>query len=407
MGDEAPSYSTLILISCFAGLGCFTAAHMRIPILPLYARSLGVGAMGIGIINSLFMMAAGTLSMPLGIMSDRFGRKRLVLAGILITALSSLFLSWSRNFPQIMIINAFAGLGLGAFTPTMMSFVADFSPLTHRGRSYAWYTTATNLGMSLGPAIGGLLAQVFSYRRVFSISAIMGFVVFSAASLSFPNASPEHYNRTPKKEFMKIISGLLRNNPLVACWLVTLVTSFGIGVYVSFLALHASDQGVGVGKIGLIFGTQAIVNVLGRIPFGYLGDRLAHRSDLVLMGVLVYSISVLGFGLSSSLVMFLISAVLMGLGMGISFTAVGALIPELVTSDSMGFAMGGYAASIYLGMMLGSLTMGVVAGRFGFRSSFLITAGIIAIGAVAFNSIFKSTPAARMAVEVNRNDFKP
>ena len=404
MGSKAPSYRTLILISCLAGLGCFTAANMRIPILPLYARSLGVGAIGIGIINSLYMMAAATLSMPLGILSDRLGRKRLVLAGILVTALSSLLLALSRNFPQIMIVNAFAGFGIGAFTPTMMSFVADFSPMTHRGRSYAWYTMATYLGMSLGPALGGFFAQLLSYQWVFTISAILGFIVFSTTLFSFPKANPEHHDRTPRRDSRKIIRELSGNNPLVACWLVTLFTSLGVGVCISFLALHASDQGIGVGKIGLIFGTQAMVNVIGRIPFGYLGDRVAHRSDLVLTGVLAYSISILGIGLSTSLAMFFISAVVMGIGMGISFTAVGALIPELVPPDSVGFAMGGYSACIYFGMMLSSSTMGAVAGEFGFRACFLITAGLIAIGAVAFSLIFKPTSVAQAAVEAVDSD---
>jgi len=404
LGSKAPSYRTLILISCLAGLGCFTAANMRIPILPLYARSLGVGAIGIGIINSLYMMAAATLSMPLGILSDRLGRKRLVLAGILVTALSSLLLALSRNFPQIMIVNAFAGFGIGAFTPTMMSFVADFSPMTHRGRSYAWYTMATYLGMSLGPALGGFFAQLLSYQWVFTISAVLGFIVFSTTLFSFPKANPEHHDRTPRRDSRKIIRELSGNNPLVACWLVTLFTSLGVGVCISFLALHASDQGIGVGKIGLIFGTQAMVNVIGRIPFGYLGDRVAHRSDLVLTGVLAYSISILGIGLSTSLAMFFISAVVMGIGMGISFTAVGALIPELVPPDSVGFAMGGYSACIYFGMMLSSSTMGAVAGEFGFRACFLITAGLIAIGAVAFSLLFKPTSVAQAAVEAVDSD---
>ena len=80
-------------------MGCYTAAYMRIPILPLYARSLGIDTIRIGVINSLFMLAAAGMSMPLGILSDRLGRKRLVMAGILISASSSMLLGFSRTFP--------------------------------------------------------------------------------------------------------------------------------------------------------------------------------------------------------------------------------------------------------------------------------------------------------------------
>jgi DHA1 family multidrug resistance protein-like MFS transporter len=390
LDNPASSYRTLILISCAVGLACYTGAYMRIPILPLYARSLGVGTVEIGVINSLFMLAAGSFSMPLGIMSDRLGRKRLVLAGLLISALSSLLLAFSRTSPQMMAVYLFAGIGLAAFGPTMMSFVADFSPLTHLGRSYGWYTMAIYGGMSLGPAIGGFFANLLSYEWVFTISGILGFIVFFIAWLTFPKRRLAHPDGSPKRDSRKIIRELLGNRPLLACWLVTLFSCFGLGVFITFLPLHASDLGIGVGEIGLIFGTQAIVNGLGRIPFGYLSDRVSHRSNLVLLGLLGYSVSNAGIGFSTSLAMFLISAFAMGIGMGIAFTAVGALISELVPADSRGFAMGGYNTCIYMGMMLSSLIMGVVAGRFGFRACFLITAALIAVGAFAFSFIFKS-----------------
>ena len=119
--------------------------------------------------------------MPLGIMSDRLGRKRMVLAGLLISAVSSFLLAFSRTSPQMMAIYVFAGIGLAAFGPTMMSFVADFSPVTHLGRSYGWYTMAMYGGMSLGPSIGGLFAHLLGFAWVFTISGILGLIMFSIA----------------------------------------------------------------------------------------------------------------------------------------------------------------------------------------------------------------------------------
>jgi MFS family permease len=218
------------------------------------------------------------------------------------------------------------------------------------------------------------------------------------ALLSFPNQRPAHPDAPPKRARQKIIRELLENRPLLACWLVTLFSCFGLGVFITFQPLHASDQGIGVGKIGLIFGTQALVNALSRIPFGYLSDRVPDRSTLVVWGLLGYAVSTAGTGLSTSLEMFLISAFGMGISMGIAFTAVGALISELVPADSRGFAMGGYNTCIYTGMMLSSLIMGAVAGRFGFRACFLITAGLVAVGALAFSFIFQSVSVEKKAL---------
>jgi len=392
MDNPGPSYRALILISCALGLGCYAGAYMRIPILPLYARSLGVDTVAIGIINALFMLVAGGFAVPFGIMSDRFGRKRMVLTGLLITAATSFLLALSRTSPQMMAIYVFAGIGLAAFGPTMMSFVADFSPVTHLGRSYGWYTMAMYGGMSLGPSIGGLSAHLLGFARVFTISGILGLITFSIALLFLPRLRA-HPHGSLKRDNRKIIRGLFANRPILACWLVTFSSCFGLGVFITFEPIHASDQGIGIGKIGLIFATQALVNALGRVPFGFLSDWVSDRSRIALAGLLGYSISIAGIGISTSLMMFLVSAFMMGISMGIAFTAIGALISEMAPAESRGLAMGGYNTCIYIGMMLSSLIMGVVAREFGFRACFLITSCVNTLGALAFGFIFKTIAA--------------
>ncbi len=394
----ALSYRTLVLIACVAGFGCYTGAYMRIPILPLFARSLGANTVEIGIINSLFMLAAGGLSMPFGIVSDRFGRKRLVLTGLLLSAISSFLLVFSRTSSQMMGIYILAGIGLAAFGPTMMSFVADFTPGSHLGRSYGWYTMALYGGMSVGPALGGFFAQILGYEWVFGISGILVFILFLAAQFYFPKRREAYRARPAKRSHKEIIRELFNNRPLLACWLVTFVSCFGLGVFITFQPLHASDQGIGIGEIGLIFGTQALVNALCRIPFGYLSDWISDRGNLVLAGLLGYSASLVGIGFSTTLSMFIVSAFGMGISMGIAFTAVGALISQVVPADSRGLAMGGYNTCIYSGMMLSSLLMGVVAGEYGFRACFLATAGVNTVGAFAFSFIFKSVSAEKGAL---------
>ena len=383
-------YRTLLLICCSVTFGCYAGAYMRIPILPLFARSLGADTLEIGIITSSFMMAAGLLSLPLGILSDRLGRRKLILAGLLISTVSSFLIGQCGTSWQMAAVYVLAGAGMAAFAPTMMSFVSDFSPKTHLGRSYGWYTMAMYGGMSLGPALGGFAGQVLDFEWVFMLSGIIIFVTFWMVLLFLPGRRASHPHQTTKRKSGAILRELLRNRPLWACWLVTFLSCFGLGTFITFVPLHASDRGMAVGEIGLIFGTQALVNAFCRIPFGYLSDRVSDRSNLVLVGLLGYSAAIAGIGVSTSLGLFLASAVLMGIGMGIAFTAVGALIVQVVPADSRGLAMGGYNTCIYIGMMLSALVMGMVARQMGFRACFLITACLNVIGACAFSVIFKT-----------------
>ena len=141
MLKRAPSYRMLMLISCGAAFGCYFATNMRLPVVPLYARSLGINTAQIGFINSAFFLMAGFLSLPFGFVSDRWGRKLLASLGLLVLTGASFLLYFSNTFVQLTWAYIFIGIGVAAFSPTMMSFVADISPVTHLGRSYGWYTT--------------------------------------------------------------------------------------------------------------------------------------------------------------------------------------------------------------------------------------------------------------------------
>src|SRR5512147_1215458 len=81
-----------VLVACALTLAQYLAAYMRMPLVPVFARALGASTVQVGMINAVFMGSAMLLSVPLGLVSDRLGRRRLVLAGMAISGLTSLLL---------------------------------------------------------------------------------------------------------------------------------------------------------------------------------------------------------------------------------------------------------------------------------------------------------------------------
>jgi MFS family permease len=189
----------------------------------------------------------------------------------------------------------------------------------------------------------------------------------------------------------------MRNWRLLACWFVTFGGCVGLGMFVTFVPLHAREQGIDVARVGLVFAAQGLVNALSRIPFGRISDRVSRRSHLVLAGLLGFAASVAGFGAATSLPAFLASAVALGAGMAVAFTAVGALISEVVNPQSRGLAMGGYNSSIYFGMMLGSLLMGPVIREVGFRNGFYLVACFNLVAIFVFFLVFQRAGSGRAA----------
>jgi MFS family permease len=384
----------MMFIACCVAFICYFGSYMRLPVVPLYAKGLGIDTPHIGFINAAFFLMAGFLSFPLGLISDRVGRKLLACLGLMILSGASFMLYFSDTFILITLSYLFLGIGLAAFGPTMMSFVADISPLTHLGRAYGWYTTALYCGMSLGPAAGGFLAGASGFLTVFVASGAMILVNFCFAVFFLPKnqSSIEPLKDRPKAA--AVLIRLLRNRPLVGCWLLTLVGCFALGMFITFLPLHAHNQGLTVSQIGMVFFTQGMVNGFSRIPLGYLSDRVRDRKILVVIGMLGFVTAMSGFGMSRNMGHFMTFAFVMGLGMGMAFTSIGALIAETVDAESRGVAMGGYNSCIYFGMMLSSFLMGSVIEKVGFAYGFHLTAALNLVMILVFYLFMKGyTPA--------------
>jgi len=370
------SYGMLLFICCGVAFAGYLGSNMRLPIVPLYAKSIGADTVQVGTINSAFFLMAGILSLPLGILSDRFGRKLFASLGLMVLAVTSFLLYFSKTPMQLLWIYLFFGAGVAAFGPTMMSFVADFSPPTHLGRSYGWYTTALYTSMSLGPAIGGFIAEQSGFLPVFLYSGGIIFLTFWVVILFLPPTRFLVAERPKKRKPATILKELLKNRPLLSCWLVTLGGCFALGMFITFLPLHAQNQNLTVWQIGLVFAVQGISNAISRIPFGHLSDKVTDRSILVVIGLVGFAGSMAGFGISKTTVHFVSFAVSFGASMGLAFTSIGALIAEVVPVESRGLAMGGYNTCIYFGMMISSASMGSIIRNIGFENGFLITAGI-------------------------------
>lgn len=368
------AYLRLLCICCAVVFGCYFGTYMRMPVVPLYAVSLGADTVEVGLINAAFLLMAGVLSLPLGLFSDRLGTKLIAAIGILILSASSFLVALSRTPQQLIWIYLFSGVGLAAFGPTIMAFVANISPITHLGRSYGWYTTALYSGMTLGPAMGGFVAQGAGFTLTFYISGLSIFLTFWVLIFFLPGtgARPSHPTAQAGAT-LAMVGQLLRNQPLLGCWLGTLGGCFGLGLFLTFLPLHAKDQGLSVGQIGLVFATQGIVNALSRIPFGNLSDRVGNRNWLAVAGLLGVAGSIAAFGLAGRIGSFLLCAAALGASMGLAFTSIGALTAEAAPPEFRGLAMGGYNAAIYLGMMLSSALMGPVIRSLGFTVGFLLT----------------------------------
>jgi MFS transporter, DHA1 family, multidrug resistance protein len=384
--QQRPARALLIL--CTVGFAGFFASYLRIPVLPLLAAALGGSPGQVGIINAAFMLSAGLLSIPAGVLADRVGRRPMLLGGISLLSVSSFLIAGATSPLQMAAIYLLFGAGLAAFAPTMMSLVADASPPSLLGRTFAWYTTAVYAAMTFGPAVGGFLAKAAGLKPVFLISGGVLFLLCAAVFIVIPR-EPSCHHPPPMRHLPAAIRQLLGNRQFFASLLVTLGGCFSFGIFVTFLPLYARSHGLDPGQIGLVFSAQAVVNVVSRIPFGRLGDNAVNRGPLAAAGFFLIATAVAVIGLCATALSFAACGALLGTGMAIGFTAVTAIIVATVPREARGLAMGLYNSCIFLGMMVGSAVMGGVIHAVGYRAGFLGGGGVCAALTFVFVALYR------------------
>jgi MFS family permease len=378
---------TPFLLVCLIGFTTFFSSYLRIPVMPLFAATLGAGPLQIGTINGAFMLTAGLLSIPAGLIADRTGRKLPIIAGIIATAASSLLVTICHHPWHMIAAYILFGAGLAAFAPGMLSLVADVMPSDRLGQAYGWYTTAIYAAMTLGPATGGYLAKSLGLRQVFFVSAGLLIVVTLLALFTLPKGAPRHKSDV-QLVFLNGIE-LLRNRCLRACLLATIVSCAGFGVFLTFLPLYATQFGYDPAQVGLVFAAQAVTNVLGRVPIGKLADSCDRRL-LVTVGLVCLALSLILLGQVVLLSHLIGCAVIMGVGMALTFTAIGALIAERIPATQRGLAMGMYSSCIYLGMMCGATVMGIALKQIGFPLGFAAAGGSALLALLFFLSMLRN-----------------
>jgi MFS family permease len=364
-----------ILVACALTFVLYLGAYMRLPLVPLFARGLGASTFQVGMINAVFMLAATLLSVPLGLVSDRLGRRRLILIGMGISGLTSAFLLVARSPLQVGAIYLFSGIGLACFSPAMMSYIGDVSPVPFLGRAYGWYTSALYLGMAAGPGLGGAAAGE-GFQTAFLLSAVVigAGLLLAGPRMPVPPPALRPESGNLRADFREIT----RNPTVLACWTATFFSTYAWGSLFAFFPLYARDAGISIAHTGLIFTCQAAANALFRIPIGHLSDRSGKRVPFILAGNLLFAVAIMAVGQARTLAPLYTLFVAVGGGMAAAFTAIGALLSESVPTRIRGLAMGGYNTCIYGGFTISAATLGAVISRFGFPAGFAVAGGLCA-----------------------------
>jgi predicted MFS family arabinose efflux permease len=368
--DRAP----VLVLVCLLTFLHFTAEKMRGPVLPLYAAAHGATATGVGLIVGAHMAMAAAGSILLGHAADVWGRRPLLIGGMAVGAMTSLLLPLAEGQLALMGIYGLAGLGVAAFTPSVLSLVSDAAAPGAAGRAFAWYAMAHYGAIGIGPFLGGLVAEWWGYRAAFVGSAV-GIAIALVAGLAMPIRAAVHAGPPSGATFADIRG----NGSVWAGWIVSLSGLLTQGVVFTFFPLLAHERGLTPAAIGFVFLVLGLSNTLVRVPAGQLVDRTGRSAPYAIGGVLVGSVATMLLPHMSGQTGLLALVAVFGAVSGTAGVAVAVALAASTTPADRGLVMGGYSTSLYLGLTLGSFAMGPVITHQGYTVGFAVggAAGVL------------------------------
>ncbi|MBI4332044.1 MAG: MFS transporter [Chloroflexi bacterium] len=359
------------------GFSNFAAMTLLYPVMPPYAAGLGGSVAQVGLVVALQPYVAALTQAPVGLLSDRLGRRLLLLSGIGINIISYFLYLFTSNLGILMAVRAFNGLGNAGFYPAATALVVDIAPQEKRGEALGLFATGTQLGSMAGPALGGILLQNFGYRAPFLASAAIAIAGLLLALTTLKYASAGGAMAPAGKFTLDWLWG----RGAIMSLLATLLVQVGVASVIAFLPLYGLEIGINVASVGLIIGTIYIGSVFTRFLAGKMSDRVG-RMPVIIFGLSLCTVAAFLFSVLTKAMPLHLAALLFGLGLGSALPACAALIADVAPLRMRGMAMGMNSASFNAGLGLGSTGLGLLAGAAGFARMYLITSAILAAAAV-------------------------
>ena len=375
---------------CGVGLFAFISYNLvRMPVLSLFAQSLGAGPEAIGFIVAASTLTGVFLKWPAGALSDLYDRRWLLLVGLLAFALPPFSYLLITDVSWLIVLRFVHGMATAVFAPIALAVVADLRREA-RGAAYGAYTAATQAGAMLGPLLGGWLLWTRGFSTTFVTAGTLG--VISVLLFFLMRLPPQIPHIATGIGATAVLHEMTRGARTVLGNVRVVVTSatdgarqVANGALMAFLPIYVIGIGLDAAQAGMLFGVQSVTSFASRPTMGWASDRIGRR-PLILLGLVVCAGSLAAIPFTAQFVGLMALSALFGFGEAIVNAAAAALVADLSELKTLGSAMGMQGAIMDIGHASGPILSGVLIGALGFQLAFPILAGLVLVAAGVFRA---------------------
>jgi len=385
---EETSNKLIYYLSLIGFFAIFSTTISKSPVLPLYVNALGGSAIIIGLISAFSPLAGILFSFPVGVLSDRIGRKKLLVISGFIFVIAPLLYLVVHSPIWLIPIRFFHGCATAILGPVASAIIVSKYSKS-KGEKLGIYSSSTLIGRTLAPMLGGFIISYFanpaipiaSYRLVYIAAFILSLPVFIL--ILFIKVEKQKSGVITKNVFYLDLKYFFANKRLFSTAIVDMATYFAYGAFETYLPLYLTQFHIPVYQIGLIFSVQILSIALSKPIFGKIADKVDKRKQ-IMAGILLLGIAMGIIGFFQSIISVIILGILFGLGLSFSTIATSTYTAEVTKKDKLGASLGGLSAIMDVGQTIGPLLTGIVITYVSFKAGFMLSLILAIFAAILF-----------------------
>ena len=367
----APLWLTSFVVSC--------QLFLVAPLLPLIQDGLlnavSPSDFSLGFLGTAYSIALACSTLIVGPISDRVGRRLVLIIGTAFIALILLLHGAARHYESLLAVRALAGIAAGVYSGSMVAFVGDYFPYERRGWATGLILTGAACGQIIGTPGGILLANAYEFQTPF---IVFGGLMALASGMIWRYLPKRHVNHEGKQtSALNTYGMLLRSKGPRAGVLVYFFLFASIGFFVFFLPKWLEeDVGISVQQLALIFIIGGMAMVLGTTSGGTLSDRFGRKPIIVIASLVMVLILPFVILLVDGLISAAVVIALILVSGAMRTGPIIALLTTLTTDKQRGSMMGLATASGQLGLGVATATAGWLYDYHGFAYNVLACTGV-------------------------------
>jgi len=360
----------------------FLDTHMLIPVIALYADSLGSGMLGTGLIVGLYSITNTPANVIFGRLVDRFGSRRPLTAGLLGDSISMFLYPLCRFPAHLAFLRAFHGITGGLVGPATLSITTRQASPDQKGRAMGFYGMAIGTATLVGYGLSSVLASASGYNLIFYTGAAL-LLVGAVLAWSMPrdkvisNTHPE----APSHRSLRNIAQLVRRRGLSAAYCAIFAFYITFGGVVTLLPLYVKGLGMGAFHVGMSLAAFSLTFILLQLASGSLSDR-AGRKVPVTAGLCLSTVIMVLLPASQTFMSLLAVMVLYGGAYALIFPSASALVADHTSAGEYGTATGIFHALLTSGVAIGAPVIGWIAGQTTIGFGLTVSGGIAILAAI-------------------------